>query len=86
VPETVGWPEAGGFVEVFATAHDALFTQAQLMPGERLLVNGAAGGVGSAAVQLGSEAGRSSAAPRAITSTRSSSWERPTPSRRRSTT
>ncbi len=46
VPETVGWPEAGGFVEVFATAHDALFTQAQLMPGERLLVNGAAGGVG----------------------------------------
>jgi NADPH:quinone reductase len=57
VPETVGWPEAGGFVEVFATAHDALFTQAQLMPGERLLVNGAAGGVGTAAVQLGSEAG-----------------------------
>jgi NADPH:quinone reductase len=57
VPESVGWPEAGGFVEVFATAHDALFTQAQLMPGERLLVNGAAGGVGSAAVQLGAEAG-----------------------------
>jgi NADPH2:quinone reductase len=57
VPESVGWPEAGGFVEVFATAHDALFTQAQLMPGERLLVNGAAGGVGTAGVQLGSEAG-----------------------------
>jgi NADPH:quinone reductase-like Zn-dependent oxidoreductase len=57
VPETVSWPEAGGFVEVFATAHDALFTQAQLMSGERLLVNGAAGGVGIAAVQLGAEAG-----------------------------
>jgi NADPH:quinone reductase-like Zn-dependent oxidoreductase len=57
VPESVGWPEAGGFVEVFATAHDALFTQAGLMPGERLLVNGASGGVGAAAVQLGSEAG-----------------------------
>lgn len=57
VPETVSWPEAGGFVEVFATAHDALFTQAQLMPGDRLLVNGAAGGVGVAGVQLGSEAG-----------------------------
>jgi NADPH2:quinone reductase len=57
VPETVGWPEAGGFVEVFATAHDALFTQAQLMPGERLLVNGAAGGVGIAGVQLGAEVG-----------------------------
>ena len=53
VPEHVTWPEAGGFVEVFATAHDALFTQAELKPGERLLVNGAAGGVGVAAVQLG---------------------------------
>src|SRR5258705_5579020 len=59
VPESVGWPEAGGFVEVFATAHDALFTQAQLMPGERLLVNGAAGGVGVAGVQLGAETGAS---------------------------
>ena len=57
VPEHVDWPEAGGFVEVFATAHDALFTQAQLLPGERLLVNGAAGGVGVAAVQLGVAAG-----------------------------
>jgi NADPH2:quinone reductase len=57
VPESVSWPEAGGFIEVFATAHDALFTQAGLMPGERLLVNGASGGVGVAAVQLGSEAG-----------------------------
>ena len=53
VPEHVSWPEAGGFVEAFATAHDAVFTQAQLQPGERLLVNGAAGGVGVAAVQLG---------------------------------
>ena len=53
VPEVLDWPAAGGFVEVFATAHDALFTQAGLAPGERLLVNGAAGGVGLAAVQLG---------------------------------
>ena len=52
------WEEAGGFVEVFATAHDALFSQAELAPGERLLVNGAAGGVGVAAVQLGLAAGR----------------------------
>jgi NADPH:quinone reductase-like Zn-dependent oxidoreductase len=44
-------------MEAFATAHDALFTQAQLQPGERLLVNGAAGGVGTAAVQLGVAAG-----------------------------
>jgi NADPH:quinone reductase-like Zn-dependent oxidoreductase len=57
VPEVVGWPEAGGFVEAFATAHDALFSQAELSAGERLLVNGAAGGVGVAAVQLGLAAG-----------------------------
>jgi len=53
VPAALDWPAAGGFVEVFATAHDALFTQGGLAPGERLLVNGAAGGVGLAAVQLG---------------------------------
>ena len=57
VPEALGWPEAGGFPEVFTTAHDALFTQAGLSAGERLLVHGAAGGVGTAAVQLGRAAG-----------------------------
>jgi NADPH:quinone reductase len=57
VPAGVDWPAAGGFMEVFATAHDALFTQAELRAGERLLVNGAAGGVGTAAVQLGVAAG-----------------------------
>jgi NADPH:quinone reductase len=57
VPGTVGWEEAGGFMEAFSTAHDALFTQGELRRGERLLVNGAAGGVGSAAVQLGIAAG-----------------------------
>jgi NADPH:quinone reductase len=53
IPDALALPAAGGFVEVYATAHDALFTQAALAPGERLLVNGAAGGVGLAAVQLG---------------------------------
>ena len=53
VPESVALPDAGGLPEVFTTAHDALFTQAGLRPGERLLVHGAAGGVGTAAVQLG---------------------------------
>jgi NADPH:quinone reductase-like Zn-dependent oxidoreductase len=53
VPAGIEWPQAGGFVEVFATAHDALFTQAHLTASDRLLVNGAAGGVGVAAVQLG---------------------------------
>jgi putative PIG3 family NAD(P)H quinone oxidoreductase len=57
VPDALDWPQAGGTPEVFTTAHDALFTQAGLDPGERLLVHGAAGGVGTAAVQLGREAG-----------------------------
>jgi putative PIG3 family NAD(P)H quinone oxidoreductase len=53
VPQQLDWPQAGGFPEVFATAHDALFSQAGLQPGERLLVHGGAGGVGTAAIQLG---------------------------------
>lgn len=57
VPDGLGWPEAGGVPEVFTTAHDAIFTQCGLRAGERLLVHGAAGGVGSAAVQLGRAAG-----------------------------
>ena len=57
VPEPLDWPAAGGLPEVFTTAHDALFSQAQLRPGEHLLVHGAAGGVGCAAVQLGRAAG-----------------------------
>jgi putative PIG3 family NAD(P)H quinone oxidoreductase len=56
-PESLDWPAAGGMPEVFTTAHDALFTQAKLAAGERLLVHGAAGGVGTAAVQLGRAAG-----------------------------
>lgn len=56
-PANLEWPEAGGFPEVFTTAHDAVFTQAGLALGERLCVHGAAGGVGIAAVQLGAAAG-----------------------------
>ncbi len=57
VPAGLDWPRAGGVPEVFATAHDAIFSQAGLRPGEHLLVHGAAGGVGTAAVQLGRAAG-----------------------------
>jgi len=57
VPEGLDWPEAGGLPEVFTTAHDAVFTQCGLRPGERLLVHGGAGGVGTAAVQLAAAAG-----------------------------
>jgi len=57
VPESVEWPQAGGFPEVFTTAHDALFTQCALTIGERVVVHGAAGGVGIAGVQLATIAG-----------------------------
>jgi NADPH:quinone reductase-like Zn-dependent oxidoreductase len=59
VPDSLPWPEAGGFPEVFWTAHDALFTRAELRMGERVLVTGAAGGVGTAGVQLAAAAGAS---------------------------
>ncbi len=57
VPAVLDWPEAGGLPEVFTTAHDAVFTQGELRSGERLLVHGGAGGVGTAAIQLAKAAG-----------------------------
>ncbi len=57
VPRTLAWPEAGGFPEAFSTAYDALFTQCGLSIGEKVLVTGAAGGVGIAGVQLAAAAG-----------------------------
>jgi NADPH:quinone reductase len=57
VPDALPWTEAGGFPEVFTTAYDALFRQADLQMGERVLVSGGAGGVGTAGVQLAKQAG-----------------------------
>jgi putative PIG3 family NAD(P)H quinone oxidoreductase len=57
VPAALDWRAAGGVPEVFITAHDALFAQAGLRPGEHLLVNGGAGGVGTAAIQLARASG-----------------------------
>src|SRR5436309_7258009 len=39
VPASLDDVQAGGFMEAFCTAHDALFTQAHLQAGERMLVN-----------------------------------------------
>jgi NADPH2:quinone reductase len=57
VPAGVSWAQAGGFPENYTTAHDALFSQCQLQMGERVCVHGAAGGVGTAAVELAVAAG-----------------------------
>jgi NADPH:quinone reductase len=53
VPASLGWIQAGGLAETYSTAFDALFTQAGLARGDKLLINGGAGGVGTSAIQLG---------------------------------
>ncbi|HEV2911767.1 MAG TPA: NAD(P)H-quinone oxidoreductase [Pyrinomonadaceae bacterium] len=57
IPPHLDWAEAAAVPEVFITAHDALFTQAQLEMGERVLVHAAGSGVGTAATQLARAAG-----------------------------
>ena len=53
IPDALSEREAAAVPEAFVTAHDAVRTRGRLAPGETLLVHGAAGGVGSAAVQIG---------------------------------
>jgi NADPH:quinone reductase-like Zn-dependent oxidoreductase len=57
VPDELSDEEAAAIPEAFITAHDAIVTQAGLGLGDVLLVTGANGGVGSAAVQIGIVAG-----------------------------
>jgi putative PIG3 family NAD(P)H quinone oxidoreductase len=52
IPANLSWTEAAAIPEVFITAHDALWTQANLRPGETLLIHAVGSGVGLAAVQL----------------------------------
>ncbi len=70
LPDALSFAEGAGVNVPYATAYRALFQRARLAPGQSLLVHGASGGVGLAAVQLaaafgaivygtaGSEAGR----------------------------
>jgi NADPH:quinone reductase len=57
IPANLDWAEAGAVPEAFITAHDALFTQANLSIGETVLVHAAGSGVGTAAIQLARAAG-----------------------------
>jgi NADPH:quinone reductase len=57
VPEGVDLPTAAGFLIGHGTSHHALVDRANLQPGETLLVLGAAGGVGLAAVEIGAMLG-----------------------------
>lgn len=53
IPDAIPDEEAAALVTAHATAHHALKQRAQIQPGETLVVTGAAGGTGLAAVQIG---------------------------------
>jgi NADPH:quinone reductase len=57
VPASLADDAAAAVPEAYITAHDAVFTRSGLLLGEVLLVNGANGAVGSAAVRLALAAG-----------------------------
>jgi NADPH2:quinone reductase len=57
VPDHVDWEVAGSASLVFQTAWRMLLSQGDLRPGESVLVLGASGGVGHAAVQIADYAG-----------------------------
>ena len=57
VPDCLSLEEAAAVPEAFLTAHDALFTQAGVGLGDRVLLHAAGSGVGTAALQLVKAAG-----------------------------
>jgi NADPH2:quinone reductase len=57
IPDSMDFTAAAGFPITYGTAHSALIWRANLKPGEVLLVHGAAGGAGLAAVEVGKALG-----------------------------
>ncbi|MBA2379092.1 MAG: NADPH:quinone reductase [Blastocatellia bacterium] len=57
LPYNVSFEQGAGVFTPYATAYRALFQKAQLIPGEKVLVHGASGAVGIAAVQWAKRAG-----------------------------
>jgi NADPH:quinone reductase-like Zn-dependent oxidoreductase len=56
-PAELSWEEAACLPTAWLTAYRMLFTRADLSPGATVLVHGAGGGVGTAAIALGTAAG-----------------------------
>ncbi|MCE0539635.1 zinc-binding dehydrogenase [Kineosporia rhizophila] len=56
-PAGLSWEEAASLPTAWLTAYRMLFTQAQVSPGQTILVQGAGGGVATALIALGSAAG-----------------------------
>src|SRR5205814_2509875 len=57
IPKDMPFDDAAAFTLIYQTAWFGLHRRANLQPGETLLVHAGAGGVGSAAIQLGKAAG-----------------------------
>ncbi len=57
VPADMDWEDAAAIPEAFMTAWDAMVPQAEIVPGERVLIHAVASGVGTAAVQIARELG-----------------------------
>ncbi len=57
IPDSMDFVTASAFLMTYGTSHHALKDRAEIKPGETLLVLGAAGGVGLAAVELGKAMG-----------------------------
>lgn len=59
MPLPAGFPfvDAAAFIMIYATSYHALIDRAALQAGETVLVLGAAGGVGTAAIQIAKQAG-----------------------------
>jgi NADPH2:quinone reductase len=57
LPDGFPMVDAAAFIMIYATSYHALIDRAQLQSGETVLVLGAAGGVGSAAIQIAKAAG-----------------------------
>lgn len=57
IPDAMPFDEASCLVLTYGTSHHALKNRAEIQPGESLLILGAAGGVGAAAIELGKAAG-----------------------------
>lgn len=57
VPDALDWAQAGCAPEACITAHDALVTQAQLRPGDTVLIHAVGSGVGLTAVQIARQLG-----------------------------
>lgn len=57
VPDAIDWATAGAAPEACITAHDALVTQAQIRPGDTVLIHAVGSGVGLTAVQIARQLG-----------------------------